>query len=108
MNRVTITVGVGFTWNSEPLSPDQRAEAISAVHAHLTSVYGGYTEELIHGGWNRRGVTVTEPGRRYIMLTDVADRAEDSARFIGRAFHQRAVMLEIQPLDSSSGLIEVY
>lgn len=109
MNRVAVTVGVGNDWRGDPLAHDVVQDGLGKVRDHLAAKYGGYTEEIVHGGWRKNGHVVEEGGRRFIVVANViAPEADDLARMIGRAFKQQAVMLEVEPLVEGSGVLPVW
>jgi len=109
MNRITITVGVGGNWHGDPLDPAFVNASLRKIREHLATKFGGYTEEIVHGGWRKNGGVVEEPGRRFIVDADLdAFHADELARLVGRMLQQQAIMLEVETLQDGSGCIAVW
>src|SRR4249919_3090054 len=103
MQRFTITTGAGFDANGVPLDAGKLAQALATVRADLAATFGGYTEAETSGGWvNDRGELVTEPGRRFVILSNADNPSPgahahpiETAERVRAAFAQQSVVLEV-------------
>lgn len=97
MNRVTITLGTGEDRDGAPLDPALVESALAAIRVRFAAL-GGFTETETLGGWLHDGQLATEPGRRFVLITE-ADGAQ-LAREAARALHQHSALLEVEPVNA--------
>lgn len=103
MQRITITTGTGQDQAGQPIDAGTLAQALATVRADLAATFGGYTEAETFGGWvDDRGQLVTEPGRRFVVLSRFENPSAgayvhpvETAERVRRAFNQQAVVLEV-------------
>ena len=102
MQRITITAGIGEDRYGNPLQAQDVQTALAGIRATLAGAFGGYTELETYGGWlTDAGELVTEPGRRWIALTDKPAReadpaAETVAEYVRDVLKQVSVVLETE------------
>jgi len=102
MQRITITAGIGEDRHGHAIDPQALQTALAGIRATLAGAFGGYTERETYGGWiNDTGELVTEPGRQWVALTDMAAReadpaAEAVAEYVRDVLKQASVVLETE------------
>lgn len=101
MYRITITAGTQYAGDGRILDPDERDTAIGVIRQSLAHTFGGFTEENTFGGWVKSGDTVTEIGKRWIVLSPTTGAAHHIAQSVAQELQQEAVALEIEPLDTA-------
>ena len=101
MYRITITAGTQYAGDGRILDPDERDTAIGVIRTSLAHTFGGFTEENSFGGWVKSGDTVTEIGKRWIVLSPTTGAARHIAQSVAQELRQEAVALEIEPLEAA-------
>lgn len=96
MYRITITAGTMFDGAGQRMV--NAGAALERIRHSLAMSAGGYTEQDSFGGWVKDGQIVTEPGKRFTVLSPSDAGAHDMAAMVARELHQNAVALEVEEL----------
>lgn len=102
LTQTTITAGIEFDADNNPLSEERQGMALAIARATLAKEYGGYTETRSMGGWiNDEGILITEAGRQWTIsgesatLETAQQKANKVAETIREAFHQASVIASV-------------
>lgn len=98
MYRITLTAGTMFDATGNLISPEARDKALKRIREMLAVSAGGFTEQDSFGGWIKDGQVVSEPGKRWTILTGSDSGASTYAQLVGNELHQNAVALEVENL----------
>lgn len=98
-NKVTFAIGQGFDKDQKPI--EQLAEKMDGVLLIAAKMFGGYSADVIMGGWfNPMGLLIAEPSLIITVYTDkpvAVSRtfAEESAKL----FNQESVLMTVETVD---------